>query len=568
MIDAWIHWWQSHSLALVAFHGAFTLIIFAVLWSKVNLGTRLMLGRYFVIAMLLAPCLFWCYSRIPSQGLPQMTSGAELIGTDEVTVLPEVATSGVSFPPQVSRFNWHRILLALWALGVALALYRLGKDVKRTRRHLGQLSPMPGPDAAEVRRLLFLHEDDEKPLRLLVDANSRSPYSIRARERILVMPRESLTVWSPDAFGCILRHEWAHLRHFDSLDTFLWALVRACFWWNPFLKHFSARINEVQEWRADAEAVGTEKRLAVKLSRILLDCSDLDNPILCVNSVSSGKASQLKRRMCRLLQIEDAHSRANAPGRLGKVIAIMVASGTLLASAQLAPKQQSKSAIDEDLVLHLQENEEQLKKRERAMEELITQVKGVDTNDFVAVEVKFFEFNGGDEGHKVAPETTILSPNQAKQLAQKLPKDRTTTQVSYPRVLTKNRRLVEIRSIINEPVLASTDPETNTSTVQYLPIGTVIDILPVILENDVIHCEVKLSVSSIIGERIISGNVYPIASSRLYHAPLKVTSGHTVRIDGLNESVSGRAVTKDKCLTVLITPTRLTSEQAKQESQE
>ena len=148
MIDAWIHWWQSHSLALVAFHGAFTLIIFAVLWSKVNLGTRLMLGRYFVIAMLLAPCLFWCYSRIPSQGLPQMTSGAELIGTDEVTVLPEVATSGVSFPPQVSRFNWHRILLALWALGVALALYRLGKDAKRTsapsRKFGGRFRPCIG----------------------------------------------------------------------------------------------------------------------------------------------------------------------------------------------------------------------------------------------------------------------------------------------------------------------------------------------------------------------------------------------------------------------------------------
>ena len=134
------------------------------------------------------------------------------------------------------------------------------------------------------------------------------------------------------------------------------------------------------------------------------------------------------------------------------------------------------------------------------------------------------------------PMTAILSgPDvQAKVLA--LVKDRETTTVSYPRVLTKNNREVAIQSVVNQPVLSaqsSTTPGvggTTTSSVSYLPIGTSINVLPKRLEDGRISLQVLITVSSIIGSEIIDGNSYPVASSRVFTAPLEVESGYTLSL--------------------------------------
>ena len=144
----------------------------------------------------------------------------------------------------------------------------------------------------------------------------------------------------------------------------------------------------------------------------------------------------------------------------------------------------------------------------------------------------------------VAPDTAVLNATDVNVTLRALLSDQETTQVSYPRVLTVNNREVVIRSVINEPVLAasaSTTPgagATTTSSVQYLPIGTVINLLPREMGDDTVLLDVSLTVSSIIGERVISGNPYPIASSRVYNSPLRVKSGYTVAIAGLDEALN------------------------------
>lgn len=144
----------------------------------------------------------------------------------------------------------------------------------------------------------------------------------------------------------------------------------------------------------------------------------------------------------------------------------------------------------------------------------------------------------------VAPQSAVLSATDVNATLRALLSDQETTQVSYPRVLTLSNREVVIRSVINEPVLAassSTTPgagATTTSAVQYLPIGTVINLLPREMANQTVALDVQLTVSSIIGERLIEGNPYPIASSRVFTAPLRVRSGYTVAIAGLDEALN------------------------------
>jgi hypothetical protein len=114
--------------------------------------------------------------------------------------------------------------------------------------------------------------------------------------------------------------------------------------------------------------------------------------------------------------------------------------------------------------------------------------------------------------------------------------------VSYPRVLTRNNREVVIQSVVQTPVLASTSTVTpgvggtTSAEVAYLPIGTIINVLPKKMDDGSVGLNVAVTISTIIGEQVIEGNRYPIVSSRVYNAALDVSSGYTLAIGGLEEA--------------------------------
>jgi len=140
------------------------------------------------------------------------------------------------------------------------------------------------------------------------------------------------------------------------------------------------------------------------------------------------------------------------------------------------------------------------------------------------------------------PSTAILSFQDVQFQIDALYNDLNTKSVSYPRMVTTNNREVMIRSVINQPVLAGNSSTslgagaTTTQSISYLPIGTVLNVLPKRLGNGKVQLNIALTISSIIGTQVIGGNPYPIASSRVYNAPVEVDEGYTVAIGGLDEA--------------------------------
>jgi hypothetical protein len=136
--------------------------------------------------------------------------------------------------------------------------------------------------------------------------------------------------------------------------------------------------------------------------------------------------------------------------------------------------------------------------------------------------------------------TAVLSYSDLNLKLRAIYNDRKTRMVSYPRMVTLDNREVSFRSVVNQPVLGSSASAslgagaTQTSAVEYLPIGTVINVLPKRMSGDKILLNVSVTVSDIIGTEIINGNPFPIATSRVYTAPLTVQSGFTVAISGLD----------------------------------
>ncbi|MEM6910372.1 MAG: hypothetical protein AAF555_02210 [Verrucomicrobiota bacterium] len=155
------------------------------------------------------------------------------------------------------------------------------------------------------------------------------------------------------------------------------------------------------------------------------------------------------------------------------------------------------------------------------------------------------EFNIGNIASSFqAPQSAILSAAAAQASLNLLARDSEVTSVSYPRVVTMNNREVVIRSVINQPVLSSSSStssggaSTDVASVDYLPIGTIINVLPKKMVDGAVLLNTSITVSSIIGSETIGGESYPIASSRIYSAALKVGSGNTVAIGGLDEATT------------------------------
>jgi type II secretory pathway component GspD/PulD (secretin) len=140
------------------------------------------------------------------------------------------------------------------------------------------------------------------------------------------------------------------------------------------------------------------------------------------------------------------------------------------------------------------------------------------------------------------PSFSVLSAQDLNLRLRALLNDEATSTTSYPRMVTLNNREVAIKSVVNQPVLSSSGVVGGSGgtaavqTISYLPIGTVLNILPKKMQNDEINLNVGIVVSSIIGEQLIDGNRYPVATSRVYNAPVQMPSGYTAAIGGLDEA--------------------------------
>ncbi len=143
----------------------------------------------------------------------------------------------------------------------------------------------------------------------------------------------------------------------------------------------------------------------------------------------------------------------------------------------------------------------------------------------------------------LAPHSMILDASKMAAKLQFLSRDSAGKFTSYPRVVTLNNRPVQIKSVVNQPILSSTSSVnstiggTSTQSVQYLPIGTSIAVVPKRMEGDKVNLHLKLTVSTIAGTEFVGGNKYPITSTRSFQNQTIVDNGYTVAIAGLDEAL-------------------------------
>lgn len=147
------------------------------------------------------------------------------------------------------------------------------------------------------------------------------------------------------------------------------------------------------------------------------------------------------------------------------------------------------------------------------------------------------------------PATALLSAKDMQLQFNLIKTDFRSTIIQDPQVVTTNNRRVSLKSVVQQPIESANNNQltggtsNNTSTIDYLEIGTIIDVFPQIMagsiagyEGESVQLNISIVISSIVGEKEIRGNPYPVVSSRTYDYSVIIPTGYTLAIGGLSES--------------------------------
>ncbi len=137
-------------------------------------------------------------------------------------------------------------LLALWALGALWQCMRLAEGARQARRLARSARPEPA--------LAALLAQDLPRGAIIATTVADGPMVVGLLRPRVLLPRALAQRLDRAALVDLLRHEVAHLDRADLWSSLAVRLLRAAFWWNPFLAAIQARLDLARETACDVRA--------------------------------------------------------------------------------------------------------------------------------------------------------------------------------------------------------------------------------------------------------------------------------------------------------------------------
>jgi len=141
----------------------------------------------------------------------------------EALFLPGILPPGGS--PSVTSFSTRDLLFLIWAAGAAVScawiLFTHGRFMHRAKKY------------AQSSRMIRI-AGIRRPVRLTVSAAVDSPCTAGLFRPVIFFPMDPED-YGRTALACILAHESAHIRRWDTAVRILFAAVRCLHWFNPLV---------------------------------------------------------------------------------------------------------------------------------------------------------------------------------------------------------------------------------------------------------------------------------------------------------------------------------------------
>lgn len=323
-------------LALTAVRAA---IIFAValaamrLLARTSAATRrsVLVGAFAIVLVLpiataLLPALHLRRGVAPAMPTPATTSiPGELVEAGPITnaarppsLFPATMHAATAPRPTSSTLSPLAILLAVWALGAAMVLARLGLGLVRARR------------LVRVARFVETLDVDGRPVEVRVSAAIETPAVTGLFVPVVLLPHDAET-WTAERRRVVLAHEIAHITNGDCLASAIAQLAVALHWFDPLAWLAARRLRIERELAADDQVL--DQVPASSYAEHLLAIATAQT--VPTGVLAMAEASQVEVRIRALLAPRPRHSLGRARFVLG---AAALALATLVACATPEPE--------------------------------------------------------------------------------------------------------------------------------------------------------------------------------------------------------------------------------------
>jgi beta-lactamase regulating signal transducer with metallopeptidase domain/predicted nucleic acid-binding Zn-ribbon protein len=159
---------------------------------------------------------------------------------------------------RLPRIDWKLVIGALWALGAAVLLARLGVGIWRVRQAIRATRPVVDSDWQWHLDRACDRTGCRRAVRLLWSPAIEVPATVGVLRPTILLPARAAT-WLDDRRRAVLQHEVIHVARFDWPVRMIARVARAIYWFNPLIWWAVRRLDLEQELACDEEvlALGT-----------------------------------------------------------------------------------------------------------------------------------------------------------------------------------------------------------------------------------------------------------------------------------------------------------------------
>lgn len=207
-------------------------------------------------AALLLPLLAAAAGHLPARAaLPSLPSLLSLTSLPTLAPVAPAASPPAASPsperpapamPSPDEPAWPRLVLAMWALGTAVVLFRLGRDHGAARRLCRAASPSVPPAWRQAVAELGATPRFE----LRCSERIASPMTAGLRRACVLLPAAARS-WEAAQLRAALLHELGHVRRRDTSIQLVAQLTCALYWWSPLAWYAAARLRIEREHACD-----------------------------------------------------------------------------------------------------------------------------------------------------------------------------------------------------------------------------------------------------------------------------------------------------------------------------
>lgn len=157
-------------------------------------------------------------------------------------IVRDIFKSSISFGPEF--LQTANIIFAIWGAGTVVGSVKIAHQLFVEHQARKKYRPVHNAQIRRIRTKMGLDN-----ARIVVSPDVSMPMMTGIFKAHIYLPDMDLT---DDQWEIIMLHEYQHFKSCDTLIKLFYLMLSVFFWWNPAVHKFRSRLDDLLEFRCDA----------------------------------------------------------------------------------------------------------------------------------------------------------------------------------------------------------------------------------------------------------------------------------------------------------------------------